>query len=111
MTTHDARRAFLGAGMRLLTGASLAGSTIAARFGRPMDLTLTTLDGGTTRVPGSAITALRDTLRGDLLTADTAGYDAAREILERGPRSTAGPHRAVRRRARRRPRHPLRRAP
>src|SRR5690242_17375090 len=83
MTRHDPRpwrRAFLGAGLRLLTGASLTGSALATRLARPMDLALTTADGGTTRVPGSAIAALRARLRGELLTPDAPEFDAARQI-------------------------------
>ena len=83
MTTYDPRhrrRAFLGAGVRLLTGATLSRSTIAPHLGRTMDLTLTTVDGGSTRVSGQAIAALGAALHGDLLVADAADYDAARRI-------------------------------
>ena len=44
------------------------------------DLTMTTLEGGTTTVAQDAIDALASGLQGELLTADSPGYDEARTI-------------------------------
>ena len=44
------------------------------------DLTMTTKDGGNTTVEGESIDALSGSLRGDLLTAESPGYDDARTI-------------------------------
>jgi FAD/FMN-containing dehydrogenase len=44
------------------------------------DLTLATMSGGNTKIGQEAIDALASSLRGDLLTAESAGYDDARSI-------------------------------
>jgi FAD/FMN-containing dehydrogenase len=44
------------------------------------DLKMTTLDGGTTTVAQESIDALAASLRGDLLTSESPGYDDARSI-------------------------------
>ncbi len=44
------------------------------------DLTLATMSGGNTTIGQEAIDALASSLRGDLLTAESAGYDDARSI-------------------------------
>jgi FAD/FMN-containing dehydrogenase len=44
------------------------------------DLTMATIDGGSTKIGQEAIQALASSLRGDLLTPDAPGYDEARSI-------------------------------
>ncbi|NIM51278.1 MAG: FAD-binding protein [Gemmatimonadales bacterium] len=44
------------------------------------DLTMKTLDGGTTTVEQAAVGALASSIQGELLTADSRGYDEARTI-------------------------------
>ncbi len=44
------------------------------------DRTLTTLDGGTTQVEQGAVDALAASVAGELLTAETEGYDEARSL-------------------------------
>ena len=44
------------------------------------DITMTTNDGGNTTIEGEKIDALAASLRGDVLTADSPGYDEARTI-------------------------------
>ncbi|KPJ83214.1 MAG: FAD-linked oxidase [Gemmatimonas sp. SG8_17] len=44
------------------------------------DLTMTTLDGGTTRIAQGTVDTLAASLRGDLLTSQSQGYDDARSI-------------------------------
>jgi FAD/FMN-containing dehydrogenase len=44
------------------------------------DLTMTTMDGGRRTIGPEAVEALSGSLRGDLLTPDSSGYDASRSI-------------------------------
>ena len=45
-----------------------------------MTVTFTTLDGGTTTLAADALDALRSTVRGELILADSPSYDAARRV-------------------------------
>ncbi len=44
------------------------------------DLTMATMDGSSTKIGEDVINALTSSLRGDLLTPDTPGYDEVRAI-------------------------------
>ncbi|HYL03919.1 MAG TPA: FAD-binding oxidoreductase [Steroidobacteraceae bacterium] len=74
------RRTFVAAGLAALASASVPQRRAAAAAATGGDIPAIGLDGRQLTLPAAEIEELRAALRGELLTADSTGYDTARRL-------------------------------